>query len=188
MDQRLKRKAELYDGFAETREKALGKWAYTEPEKRAEWLIDTLMAINPTQLVEVGCGAGLLAQAWMSRNAHYIGIDISLGMLRLTRGAAPQAVLVRAAAERLPFADKSIACVVADCTIQACVQPFTVLDEIKRVAKNWLGVSVIRRPKLDVVLENELRFSPFEVTEVYEDLALQWKVYVGWRPPCPTSH
>jgi len=188
MEAKLRHKAELYDGYAVTRENALRKWAYTEPKRRTEWLIDTLMAISPTRLVEVGCGAGLLAQAWMSGNNPYVGVDISLGMLRLTRETAPQAVLVRAAAERLPFADKSVECIVADCTVQACAVPEAAMKEITRVARSWLVASWVARERVGAMMERVMRESGFYITEYHTyrrwpnpGTYMYYQVYVGER-------
>ena len=54
-------------------------------------------------VLEVGCGSG----HWLKVLEHTAGIvagmDLSSGMLRLARQASPHALLVRAAAERLPY-------------------------------------------------------------------------------------
>lgn len=190
MQKKLQKKAELYDSFAESREKALAKWAYTDPKWRAGRLFDTLMALRASQYVEIGCGAGLLGGEFFGvRGARYIGLDISMGMLKLTRDAREpyRSLLVCAAAEQLPFADKSIECIVADCTIQACAVPETALSEIMRVAKKWLVVSWVARVEVGEMIEQAMRETGFRIAEahIYRRLMphayMHYQVYVGER-------
>lgn len=56
------------------------------------------------QVAEVGCGTGHWLAQLCSRVRTLAGIDLSPGMLRRARAAAPRALLVRGRAETLPWA------------------------------------------------------------------------------------
>lgn len=63
------------------------------------------------RVLEVGCGSAPCARWLVSQGAYAVGLDISAGMLRHARAAAPatgpRPALVQASAESLPFADGS---------------------------------------------------------------------------------
>ena len=189
----LKKKTKLYDSLAESREKALEKWDRTKPLWRAGRIFDVLMAINASQYVEIGCGAGLLAETfWRPKilgwDPRYLaGVDISMGMLLLTKGnILPPSGVIRAAAESLPFADQSIECIVCDCTIQVCAVPKQAMDELKRVAKTWLVVSWFHRDRIRQMMELSLRDGSFHVTEAHSyalkgSPTINYQIYVAQR-------
>lgn len=60
------------------------------------------------RLLDIGCGAGVLARSLSDRGAHVSGVDPNAGALALAREAVPAGTFHQAVAEALPFADASI--------------------------------------------------------------------------------
>jgi len=59
------------------------------------------------RLLDVGCGAGVLARSLSDRGAHVSGVDPKAQALALAREAVPTGTFHQAGAEALPFADDS---------------------------------------------------------------------------------
>jgi len=57
------------------------------------------------RLLDLGAGTGRIGWAFAAAGDDYIGVDLSLGMLREFKGRIRQARIVQADGERLPFAD-----------------------------------------------------------------------------------
>ncbi|MGI4939865.1 MAG: class I SAM-dependent methyltransferase [Janthinobacterium lividum] len=68
---------------------------------------ETFTPLEGRRLLDVGCGAGLLAAALLVRGAAVTGVDVSLAALATARQRAPQACFREARAEALPFATGS---------------------------------------------------------------------------------
>jgi ubiquinone/menaquinone biosynthesis C-methylase UbiE len=58
--------------------------------------------------VDIGCGAGLSTLALRRDAKRLIGLDPSTAMVRQARAVAPTACFTAAAAESLPFSDRTI--------------------------------------------------------------------------------
>jgi SAM-dependent methyltransferase len=54
--------------------------------------------------LDAGCGTGQSRQIYVERSSRYLGLDLSLGALRLARARFPESWWVQADAGRLPFA------------------------------------------------------------------------------------
>src|SRR4051812_39450365 len=68
----------------------------------------SFLAGQSRAVAEVGCGTGhWLAAASRNGPTTVIGVDLSFGMLDRARTTAPQARLLQATAEHLPFRDAS---------------------------------------------------------------------------------
>ncbi|HEV8561264.1 MAG TPA: methyltransferase domain-containing protein [Actinophytocola sp.] len=92
----------------------------------------------PRRLLDVGCGTGRLLRSAASRfpGTGLVGVDVSGGMLSVAAAAAlagTPVVLVRAAAERLPFADAVFDLVTATLTYRHWVDQAAGVAEIGRV-------------------------------------------------------
>ncbi len=59
------------------------------------------------QLLDIGCGAGILARSLSARGAHVSGVDPNAEALALAREAVPKGTFHPASADTLPFADDS---------------------------------------------------------------------------------
>lgn len=70
-------------------------------------IADALLEYCPehaTKILDAGCGTGYSRKALQARSAHYLALDLALGML------APHAQGICADLEQLPLADESIDC------------------------------------------------------------------------------
>jgi SAM-dependent methyltransferase len=98
---------------------------------------------NGTNLLDVGCGAGLAMQLAEKRGATASGIDAAEGLLVVARERVPAAVVHHGDMEELPFADEAFDAVTAFNSVQYAADPTAALREIKRVAKPGAGVAVV---------------------------------------------
>jgi hypothetical protein len=114
------------------------------PARRA--IAETVAALDGNSLVEIGCHAGpnLWAIGQMRSFERLAGTDLSRTVLHEARqrlaGAGLAAELAEAAADALPFADKSFDICLTSVTL-VCVGPEAIessLDEIVRITRTWL--------------------------------------------------
>src|SRR5205823_3252323 len=98
---------------------------------------------NGTNVLDVGCGAGLAMQLAEKRGATVSGIDAAQGLLVVARERVPAADVHHGDVEDLPFADDAFDAVTAFNSVQYAADPTAALREIKRVAKPGSGVTVV---------------------------------------------
>jgi ubiquinone/menaquinone biosynthesis C-methylase UbiE len=96
-DRRAPEYDEWYTGEGRFAARARPGWE----EERAE-LIRVLEALSPARVLDVACGTGYLTR---HLRGTVCGLDQSAAMLRIARGQAPRAALVRGDALALPFPD-----------------------------------------------------------------------------------
>jgi ubiquinone/menaquinone biosynthesis C-methylase UbiE len=96
-------------------------------------ILDALGLGPGDQLLELGCGGGLLLRDALATGARVTGIDHSLEMVELARGRAPTAEVVVAEAERLPFPDHTFSAVAMSIVLMFLNDPVAVLRECRRV-------------------------------------------------------
>lgn len=68
-------------------------------------------------VADVGCGAGLTAARLRGQGLAAVGIDLSAALLRDARERAPDLGLLRAEAQRLPFANGVLDAVLSECAL-----------------------------------------------------------------------
>jgi 2-polyprenyl-6-hydroxyphenyl methylase/3-demethylubiquinone-9 3-methyltransferase len=103
------------------------------------WLAAARAALIPPAarsgeiLVDLGCGAGLLAPHVAALGYRHVGVDLVTGSLRLaqTHGVTG----VRADVHRLPFNDGSVAVVSAGEILEHVEDPSTVVSEACRILR-----------------------------------------------------
>ncbi|MDP9400806.1 MAG: class I SAM-dependent methyltransferase [Actinomycetota bacterium] len=113
--------------------------------------LDELFArAAPESLLDVGCGEGVLTHAWARRldGRRVVGIDLDDPALHAEwrRRAAPNLEYRVMKAERLPFADDEFDLATAIEVLEHVPDPEHSLQEMARVARRHLLVSVPREP------------------------------------------
>jgi SAM-dependent methyltransferase len=117
-------------------------------ERRYEGIEATLRAFvaapPPARaVVEVGCGTGHWLASVADAVARRVGLDPSAAMLAAARAKAPGALLVRAAAERLPLADRSADRVVCINAVHHFADRDAFAAEARRVLRPGGGIVVV---------------------------------------------
>lgn len=78
------------------------------PESDATSIIAAAFApLAGKRLLDIGCGAGVLARSLSDQGAHVSGVDPNVEALALAREAVPKGRFHQAGAEALPFANDS---------------------------------------------------------------------------------
>lgn len=90
------------------------------------------------RVLDVGCGLGLLLKRLLTANQRYklYGLDPSFYMLQESAKNCPQARLVRASGEKMPFKDGSFDYAFALDILEHTSEPRRVLSEIHRGLKS----------------------------------------------------
>lgn len=96
-------------------------------------ILDALALEPGDRVLEIGCGGGLLLRDAAATGAEVTGIDHSDEMVRLASERAPQATVLEASAERLPFADAAFTAVAMSVVFMFLADPVAVLTECRRV-------------------------------------------------------
>lgn len=96
-------------------------------------ILEALKLEAGDHLLEVGCGGGLLLKDALARGARATGIDHSKDMVELARERAPEAKVLLACAENLPFADEIFTAIAMSIVFFFLADPVRVLRECRRV-------------------------------------------------------
>ena len=95
-----------------------------------------LRLLSPGErLLDVGCGAGILAEQARARFAEVHGVDIAEAAVRLARERGVKAAVVNLNAERLPYADAFFDTVTALGALQLVTDISAALGECARVLR-----------------------------------------------------
>jgi len=102
--------------------------------RRVKAILRFLNASHQDRVLEVGCGAGNVLEQIPSNELY--GIDLSASLLKKSQGrlAHRQAKLVRANAERLPFANRQFRKLVCTEVLEHVPDPRKIVGEMARVA------------------------------------------------------
>ena len=108
-------------------------------------------AIDPlggaATVLEVGCGEGdLCDHLQRSRSARFVGTDLSPRILELARQRYPALPLAAQSATELAFPDGAFDLVIACEVLEHLPDPQRALEEIVRVSRRHVIVSVPREP------------------------------------------
>jgi ubiquinone/menaquinone biosynthesis C-methylase UbiE len=102
-------------------------------------LLGMLGPLSGAHVLDVGCGDGVLLQAMVANGAIVTGVDPDPDMLAAARarvaGAHPQATLLEARAQQLPFPDASFDVVCAVTVLCFIADPAAALQEMVRVLR-----------------------------------------------------
>lgn len=113
--------------------------------------VDELLDLaDPTSVLDVGCGEGVLTARWADRLAgrRIVGVDSGWGALRESWDRRlPSNLELRAGdARSLPFADGELDMAASVEVLEHLGEPERALSELSRVARRHLLVSVPREP------------------------------------------
>jgi SAM-dependent methyltransferase len=96
-------------------------------------ILDTLGLGREDHLLEIGCGGGLLLREALRCGAATTGVDHSEEMVRLARERAPEATVVHARAEELPFAEEEFTAAAMSIVLMFLPDPVAALRACHRV-------------------------------------------------------
>ena len=109
--------------------------------------LDELVAqAAPAELLEVGCGEGVVTQRLAARVPRVIGLDLDVPALRTAWAARDGIEFVAGDAHALPFDDGAFDAVALIESLQLIDDPHRALAEAARVARRRVLVTVPREP------------------------------------------
>jgi 2-polyprenyl-3-methyl-5-hydroxy-6-metoxy-1,4-benzoquinol methylase len=113
-------------------------------------LAELVKLADPTSILDVGCGEGVLTQSWAlaHREARVVGVDLEDARLQAEWQArrSPNLRFLTARAQELPFDDGEFDLVAAIESLEHVGEPDRALAEMARVSGRDLLVSVPREP------------------------------------------
>ena len=124
-----------YDSISKGYEELHGE----EQLNKARIVLDNIKPRKNQTLLDIGCGSGSFLELCKCRK---IGLDPSFDLLKKARH-----FIVQGKAEHLPFKDKSFDHVVSITSIHNFDDLDKAIEEIKRVAKGRVVISLLRQAK-----------------------------------------
>lgn len=124
---------QYYDGIAKGYAELHGE----EQMRKIELIGNSLEPLPEEWLLDVGCGSGA---AFDFMECRYVGLDPSLELLKQAHGP-----VVRGVAEKLPFKDDVFDIVICVSAFHNFEDPEKALDEMKRVCKGRIVVTVFKK-------------------------------------------
>ena len=119
---------------------------YSEEQEAKITTIKQNMSLkNNSAVLDLGCGSGLLIKHFAHKTQLYIGTDISRELLKHAKKKAnpfPNATLIQADADNLPFPNETFDTVFAVTLLQNTPHPNTTLNEIYRVSKTKASIII----------------------------------------------
>jgi len=103
-----------------------------------------LEGIAPVNVLDVGTGSGLFAEAFARRGLEVTGLDPNLEMLETARSFVPAGTFVEGTAEDIPFPDDSFDLVYLGHVLHETDDTLLALQEARRVAR--VRVAVLEWP------------------------------------------
>jgi ubiquinone/menaquinone biosynthesis C-methylase UbiE len=135
---------------------------YGVPEAIRATVLGALCATHP-RLLDLGAGTGRIGRPFVAAGDDYIGIDLSLGMLREFRRhaqAGPTPVLVQGDGKRLPFREGTFDAVLLVQIVGALQDWRRVVEEAQRVLRPGgalvLGHTVFPHDGIDARMKQHL--------------------------------
>ena len=110
------------------------------PERLAKLDFDQVIALSladsaPANVLDVGAGTGVFAQAFAGRGLEVAGVDAREDMIALARQFVPQGHFESAPAEALPFADGAFDLVFLGLLLHEADDALKVMEEAHRVSR-----------------------------------------------------
>jgi ubiquinone/menaquinone biosynthesis C-methylase UbiE len=159
-----------------------------EQELKIEHILEHIAFRSSDLALDAGCGTGLLFEYICRHNCCLVGVDLSMGLLRVASARTKQAgvktvSLVRADVDYLPFRKRVFDKVFALTLFQDVSYPKAVLTEFLEKAKDdsifvvtGLKKTFSKEGLGQVLAEADLRFKLLETSEQVKDIiAVCWK-------------
>jgi ubiquinone/menaquinone biosynthesis C-methylase UbiE len=108
-----------------------------EIERVVELSLEDIKAEN---ILDIGTGSGIFAEAFASKKLHVNGLDINREMIEAVKEFVPEGEFLTAPAESIPYPDKSFDLVFLSHVLHETNSPLKALREAKRVAKNRIVI------------------------------------------------
>jgi SAM-dependent methyltransferase len=109
-------------------------------------LISLVESVNSTNILDVGCGEGAVANFLNNKpsiKANQIaGLDIELNRLRIARAINPELQFYQGSIYNLPFQNNSFDLVLALEVLEHLEFPEKAIGELNRVSRDWIVISV----------------------------------------------
>jgi ubiquinone/menaquinone biosynthesis C-methylase UbiE len=118
------------------------------------------------KVLDVGCGTGLTTRAWPSKNR--IGIDPAEKLIEKAKQKDKNSNYVIAPAENIPFKANTFDVVVSITAIQNFQDIKKGLIEIKRVSKNLIILSFLKKSEKKEFILNLIK-SLFKIKDIIEE-------------------
>ncbi len=111
-------------------------------------IVDILKTMEFSNLLEVGCGEGMILKKLKSliHNKNAYAIDIDMDEIKDAKKNAPYCKISQANASNLPFRDNCFDLILCCEVLEHLDSPELALNEIKRVAKKSIIISVPNEP------------------------------------------
>jgi ubiquinone/menaquinone biosynthesis C-methylase UbiE len=160
------------DSYQEAVRQATGVCVESLAAEKARMILNVLANCvgNPKQLqvLDIGCGIGLIDRALDGSLARLYGADTSLRSLEIARTMAPMTCLVHYDGARLPFVDSSFDAVFASCVLHH-VPPnvrSSFMLEMLRPVRNGGAVILIEHNPLNPVTRRAVSRCAFDADAV----------------------
>lgn len=120
-------------------------------------LFSLIEPLHPETILDAGCGEGFSLKRVSSYGigGKFEGVDYSSQAIRLGKKLFPHLILKRASIYKLPYKNSSFDLVLCTEVLEHLKNPFMALQEILRVSKKYVIVSVPNEPFF--MLSNFLR-------------------------------
>jgi len=110
-------------------------------------IIYLLKKTNAKKIFEAGCGEGFSSWEIISiGRSKFIGLDINLESVFMAQKKCPNGFFIQGDILNLPFSDSIFDLVVSLEVLEHIENPLPALDELCRVSKKWLILSVPNEP------------------------------------------
>lgn len=109
-------------------------------------LLSELISLKPNTVLDIGCGTGYITNIMSHElDSTVIGCDMDINRISFARDNLAQEVII-GDIMHLPFKDNSFDVVVASEIIEHILSPRIALNEIRRVSKKFILITVPNEP------------------------------------------
>jgi ubiquinone/menaquinone biosynthesis C-methylase UbiE len=126
----------LYDGTVE-RLRSPERVARLEVERVVSLCLE---AADLRNVLDVGVGSGLFAEAFSQRGLEVSGVDVNPEMIVAARHFVPDGDFRESTAEELPYPDTSFDLVFFGLVLHESDEPLKALQEARRVSRQRVGI------------------------------------------------